>query len=133
MGPMGSRVRRRRAGGDSQEVEVAEGVRLGLELGEEGDEGGGVGAQGVAVRLLQEAVELRQLLRTAGQALDVRHQGLRRLHHCRRCRRRRRREVLRLRCGDSPGPGLSASVREAARDGREPLGLCIWIWAVGWF
>jgi hypothetical protein len=106
---MGVRVRRRRAGEDSQEVEVAEGVRLGLELGEEGDEGGGVGAQGVAVRLLQEAVELRQLLRTAGQALDVRHQGLRRLHHCRRCRRRRRREVLRLRCRESPGPGIFGS------------------------
>jgi hypothetical protein len=131
---MGVRVRRRRAGEDSQEVEVAEGVRLGLELGEEGDEGGGVGAQGVAVRLLQEAVELRQLLRTAGQALDVRHQGLRRLHHCRRCRRRRRREVLRLRCRESPGPGIFGSfgLREAER--REgTLGLCIWIWAVGLF
>jgi hypothetical protein len=80
---------------------------------------------------------VRQLLRAAGQALDVRHQGLRRFHHCRRCslraglprRRRRRREVLpssppalaslrvsrfglRLRCCDSPGLwalGVSAS------------------------
>lgn len=129
-GSEGVRVRRRGTGGDLQEVEVAEGVSLGLELREEGDEGGGVGAQGVAVRLLEEAVEVRQLLRGAGEALDVRHQGLRRLHHCRRGRRRarlrrrrrsegfcprlRRRSAslwvsgfgLRLRCGESPGPGL---------------------------
>ena len=69
-----------------QEVEVAEGVGAGVELGEEREEAGGVGAQGVAVRLLEEAVELGQLVRAPGEGLDVRHERLHRLH-----RRRRRR------------------------------------------
>lgn len=49
-----------------QEVEVAEGVGLGAEVREEGKQRGGVGAQGVAVRLLEEAVEVRHLLGAAG-------------------------------------------------------------------
>ena len=80
-----------REGGAVQEVEVAEGVGPGAELPEEGDERGGVGAQGVAVRLLEEAVEVRQLLGAAREPLDVRHEGLQGLHQRRRRRRRRAR------------------------------------------
>jgi hypothetical protein len=76
-----------REGGGVQEEEVAEGVGGGVELGEQGEEGGGVGAQGVAVGLLEEAVELRQILRAPGERLDVRHERLHRLHRRRRRRR----------------------------------------------
>lgn len=125
----GVRVRRGAEGGGVQEVEVAEGVGPGAEVREEGDERGGVGAQGVAVGLLEEAVEVRQLLGAAGEPLDVRHEGLQGLHQRRRRSRRRRarprrrrgrrREVVvglgwvgvsgfgsRLRCGDSLCWGL---------------------------
>lgn len=64
-----------------------------VELGEEGEEGGGVGAQGLAVGLPEKVVEVGQLLPAPGEALDVRHQRLHRLHRRRRHRRRRRREV----------------------------------------
>jgi hypothetical protein len=89
----GLELRRRRSGGGRhvQEVEVAEGVRLWAEVREEGDQSSGVGAQGFAVRLFEEAVEVRQLLGAAGEALDVRHKGLQGLHQWRRRRRRRRR------------------------------------------
>lgn len=98
---MGSKVRglglRRGRSGEArhvQEVEVAEGVGIRAEVREEGNERGGVGAQGVAVRLLEEAVEVRHLVGAAGEALDVRHEGLQGLHQCRRPRRCR---CLRLR------------------------------------
>jgi len=48
-------------------------VGPGAEVPEEGNERGGVGAQGVAVRLLEEVVEVRHLVGAAREPLDVRH------------------------------------------------------------
>jgi hypothetical protein len=83
---------------------------------EERDQRGGVGAQGFAVRLLEEAVEVRQLLGAAGEPLDVRHEGLQGLHQWRRRRRRRRR-------GHCSSPRL-ARARLAVQ--RPTLGLSRW-------